>query len=145
VETTLRSVGRDRDADLIAMKSIDRQYDQRNRAWQVAGGLHRSTVGYGYRPEWIILWALAFVLVGGIVANWLPQSVTMKVSSRFILSAQHLIPLINFGKTYADADVTSPEVRPWVRRYFYFHSFMGWVLAGLLVAALAGITATANG
>jgi hypothetical protein len=127
------------------MKSIDRQYDQRNRAWQVAGGLHRSTVGYGYRPEWIILWALAFVLVGGIVANWLPQSVTMKVSSRFILSAQHLIPLINFGKTYADADVTSPEVRPWVRRYFYFHSFMGWVLAGLLVAALAGITATANG
>jgi uncharacterized protein YjbI with pentapeptide repeats len=145
VETTLRSVGRDRDADVIAMKSIDRQYDDRNPMFKVAGGLHRSTVGYGYRPEWIIPWALAFVLVGGIVANWLPKSVTMKISSRFMLSAQHLIPLINFGKTYADADVTSPEVRPWVRRYFYFHSFMGWVLAALLVAALTRITATANG
>jgi uncharacterized protein YjbI with pentapeptide repeats len=145
VETILRSVGRDRDADVIAMKSIDRQYDDRNPIFKVTGGLHRSTVGYGYRPEWIIPWALALVLVGGIVANWLPKSVTMKVSSRFMLSAQHLIPFINFGKTYADADVTSPEVRPWVRRYFYFHSSMGWVLAGLLVAALARITATANG
>jgi uncharacterized membrane protein YraQ (UPF0718 family) len=127
------------------MKSIDRQYHNRNLIFTVAGELHRWTVGYGYRPERIIPWVLALVLMGGIVANWLPQSVTMHVSSRFILSAQHLIPLINFGKTYADADVTSPEVRPWVRRYFYFHSFMGYVLAGLLVAALARITATANG
>jgi hypothetical protein len=83
--------------------------------------------------------------MGGIVANWLPLSVTMRVSSLLILSAQHLIPLINFGKTYADADLTSLEVTAWVRRYFYFHCFMGWVLAGLLVAALTGITATANG
>jgi hypothetical protein len=144
VETILRSVGRDRRADLIAMKSKDREYDARNLFFQAAGGLHKWTVGYGYRPQWIIPWALAFVLVGGIVANWLPQSVTMNVSSRFILSAQHLIPLINFGKTYADADVTSPEVRPWVRRYFYFHSFMGYLLAGLLIAAIAGITGTGS-
>jgi uncharacterized protein YjbI with pentapeptide repeats len=144
VEATLRSVGRNRDADVIGMKSQDRQYDAGKPVLQVAGGLHKWTVGYGYRPEWAIPWALALILVGGIVANWLPLSVTMKVSSLVILSAQHLIPLINFGKTYADADVTSPEVKPWVRRYFYFHSLMGWVLAGLLVAALAQITATSS-
>jgi hypothetical protein len=127
------------------MKSIDRQYHERKLIFKVAGEFHKWTVGYGYRPERTISWTLAFILIGGIVANWLPQSVTRNISSRFILSAQQLIPLINFGKTYADADVTSPEVRPWVRRYFYFHSFMGYVLAGLLVAALARITATANG
>jgi len=145
VETILRSMGRDRQADAIAMMSKDRQYDQRNEVVQVAGELHKWTVGYGYSPERIIPWALAFVFLGGIIANWLPKTVTGKVSSRFILSAQHLIPLINFGKTYADADVTGREIRPWVRGYFYFHSFVGYVLAGLLVAALTRLTANAGG
>ena len=140
----LRSVGRIRVADEIAMRSKDRQYDGRKPWIRSYGELQKWTVGYGYRPVRIIPWVLTFVLLGAIVANWLPLSVTMKVSSLFILSAQHLIPLINFGKTYVEADVTSPEVSPWVRRYFYFHSFIGYVLAALLVAALTQITATAG-
>jgi hypothetical protein len=73
VETILRSGGRDRDADVIAMKSIDRQYLERKLIFKVAGEFHKWTVGYGYRPERIISWTLAFILIGGIVANWLPR------------------------------------------------------------------------
>src|SRR5215211_1655067 len=51
VETILRSMGRDRHADAIAMMSKDRQYDQRNEVVQVAGELHKWTVGHGYSPE----------------------------------------------------------------------------------------------
>jgi hypothetical protein len=50
--------------------------------------------------------------------------------------------LINFGEGYKKVDVTSADVPTLVRRYFYLHVALGYILAAFLVTALARITTT---
>jgi hypothetical protein len=108
--------------------------------------LYSSTVGYGYRPARAIKWAILLIVIGAYVAKRLPQSIPFSkggsLESRLVLSAQKLIPLINFGKSYSEIDVTSSAVPKWVRWYFYVHAVLGYILVAFLLAALARITTT---
>jgi uncharacterized protein YjbI with pentapeptide repeats len=148
LEGILRSVGRNRIADRIAMARIDREYQLDKslfgRLRQVVGMLYKSTVGFGYRPEWAIIPIAVLIAIGTWIARRLPQEHLddQQVCSRLVLSTQRLIPLISFGKGYDDVDVTSKDVPRLVRRYFYVHAMLGYVLAAFLVTAIARITTT---
>ena len=149
VEGLLRSVGRNRIADRVAMARLDHDYafewNLGAAARWVVGGLHKVTVGYGYRPEWAIFWIVLLIIAGTVViARGLPDypGANAKACSRVVLSCQRLIPLISFGKSYEDVDLTSETVPAWVRRYFYLHAILGYILAAFLVTALARITTT---
>jgi uncharacterized protein YjbI with pentapeptide repeats len=146
VETLLRTVGRNRDADRIAMKRMNHEYSSGGILHHTWGLVHRSTVGYGYRPERAIVWTLLLIAIGAWVAKRLPQSIPFSkgasLESRLVLSAQQLIPLIHFGKSYSEIDVTSSAVPKRVRWYFYLHAVLGYMLAAFLLTALAKITTT---
>jgi hypothetical protein len=159
LETLLRTVGRNRDADRIAMARMDHEYMHEGIVHHTVGRAYSSIVGYGYRPERAIFWVVGLILIGwlvliawsiaekhiwGVADDHLLTSNLNKngVTSRFMLSAQRLIPLITFGKGYEDVDLTSKAVPWWVRWYFYVHAVLGYILAAFLLTALAKITTT---
>jgi hypothetical protein len=164
LETLLRSAGKRKPANSIAMERMKQEYALEGGFRKAIGWLHRYTVGYGYRPEWAIFWIVGLILIGWAIADkhvlmpisWLTMAgwgiadehVLMSnlkkngVTSRLMLSAQRLIPLINFGKGYEDVDITSKAVPWWVRWYFYLHATAGYILAAFLLTALARVTTT---
>jgi hypothetical protein len=78
LESLLRSTGRNRVADAVAIERINHEYDLRGGFWgpirTAVGFLHHWTVGYGYRPEWAILWIIPLIALGWFVAGYIPQS-----------------------------------------------------------------------
>jgi hypothetical protein len=142
LETSLRAVGRSSEADAIGMDRVEQEYRKASNAVFPLALVHYATVGYGYQPERIIPWIVNLIVLGAIVALFLPLQAMNKAgaSSLVIFSTHRLIPLISFGHVYANVDVSSQEVDRWVRRYFYLHSILGYVLAAILVTAVAGIT-----
>jgi hypothetical protein len=57
-------------------------------------------------------------------------------------TAQHQLArgITTFGDAYNKVDTTSSAVPTWVRRYFYLHTVVGYVLAAFLLAALSQLT-----
>jgi hypothetical protein len=53
-------------------------------------------------------------------------------------SVDMLLPIIKLRECHYDIDFEG-QFRP-ARYYFYFHKFMGYVLASFLVAGLSGLT-----
>ena len=146
LEGLLRSVGRNRDADRIAMARLDREYALEGgllgQLREAGGVLHEAIVGYGYQPERALILIIILILLGAWVARRVPQKNFHEkgVCSKLVLSAQRLIPLISFGQSYSEVDVTSEKVPKWVRRYFYVHATLGYILAAFLVTTLTKIT-----
>jgi hypothetical protein len=138
METALRAVGNKKAADDVAIAGQDRA---RASSAGPVSFLYRNTVGYGYRPLQAALPAAVLVIAGIAVLSRLRYD-RHEVPSAFILSVQRLIPLVTFGENYSKFDLTSGSVPKWIRRYFYFHSFCGYLLAGFLLAGLARITTT---
>jgi hypothetical protein len=140
LEAGLRSLGRNGDADRIAILGRDQecQFSTCKKRYALST-LYRYTVGYGYEPQQAIYWALPFIGLGWILAaRMLPASTS--APSALILSIQRFIPFLSFGDAYNKVDTTSAAVAPWVRRYFYVHAIVGYVLAAFLVAALSQLT-----
>jgi len=142
LENNLKAAGRFDEASSIGMARVAKEYASEGGVRLLLSPIHRFTVGYGYHPEYIVPWALALIAIGSLVARRLPWYVMRDVgaTSKIVLSAHRLIPLISFGKAYADIDLSSPKVKPWIRRYFYLHSILGYILAAILVTALAGVS-----
>jgi hypothetical protein len=124
------------------MTRMDREYALAGTYRKVLGFFHHYIVGYGYHPEWSIFWITSLIAIGAFVARRLPEPIRDGVPSLLVLSAQRLIPLIDFGKTYSDVEVTGKDVPAGVRRYFYVHAVLGYVLAAFIIAAIARITTT---
>jgi uncharacterized protein YjbI with pentapeptide repeats len=140
LQETLQSVGRTDVASAIRVAAKDREYEGAHWPSKALGYAHKWTVGYGHHPEQAILWALGLIGIGWLVALALPRD--PKAPSRLVLSAQRLIPLVDFGKGYSEVDTTSASVPRWVRLYFHVHAILGYILAGFLLAALARLTTT---
>jgi hypothetical protein len=141
VENLLRSAGRTSAANKVGMARVAGENEESGGVRRWMSPLSWVTVGYGYHPEWIIVWILAFIAIGAVVARKLPDTA---LESRYpaIISAHRLIPIISFGKVYEDVDLTGADVKRWIRWYFYLHAIVGFVLAAVLVAALTVITST---
>jgi hypothetical protein len=142
LEGLLRNNGRIEAADEIAMTRMDHEYALAGPYRKVLGFFHHYVVGYGYHPEWSILWVISLIVIGALVARHLPEPVRDGIPSLLVLSAQRLIPLVDFGKTYSDVEVTGKNVPAGVRGYFYVHAIFGYVLAAFIIAAIARITTT---
>jgi hypothetical protein len=144
LETLLRSAGRPDEADEIGMARAAEDAAASTPLKKAISPIYRYTVGYGYHPEWAVFWTIGLVLLGAVVALRVPRQHLDDegAASRVILSAHRLIPLISFGKAYAEVDVTSTRVPRYVRWYFYLHAILGYVLAAALVAAVSGAIAT---
>ncbi len=140
LELTLRSVGRNSEANAIAIMSKDREREGEPALQQASSWVHKLTVGYGYRPHYAGIFALVLIVVGTFFAGRVPSS--SAAPSRLILSMQRLIPLVSFGEAYSKVDTTSTAVPRGVRWYFYIHSILGYILAAFLLAALTRVTTT---
>jgi hypothetical protein len=125
---------------------MDHEYALGGIVHHTRGLVHKGTVGYGYRPGRAIFCTLVLIAIGAYVAKYLPQStlhsVGTSLESRLVLSTQILIPLISFGKSFSEVDVTSSAVPKRIRWYFYLHAVLGYILAAFLLTALAKITTT---
>jgi uncharacterized protein YjbI with pentapeptide repeats len=142
LEVFLRNNGRIEAANDIAMARMGHEYASAGAYRKVLGFFHHYIVGYGYHPEWAIFWIIPLIAIGALVARWLPKPIRDSVPSLLVLSAQRLIPLIDFGKTYSDVEVTGKDVPAGVRGYFYVHAILGYILAAFIIAAIARITTT---
>lgn len=139
LESSLRGLGRNRDADRIAMASKDEESRQASLDRRALALLYKATVGYGYQPQRAIYAAALFILLGTVVARKLPGE-HADAPSKLMLSVQRFTPFLSFGDAYNKVDTTSSAVPGWVRRYFYIHTVVGYVLAAFLVAALSQLT-----
>ena len=109
----------------------------------LAAQLHRATVGYGFRPELSLFWIGVLWLLGVLIAAGVPfdYRVDNGVTSRALFSFDRLIPLVTLRKADRDLDLTNEAMPSWVRRYFYFQTIAGYVLAAFLVTAIGRVAA----
>jgi uncharacterized protein YjbI with pentapeptide repeats len=136
LETALRAVGNRSAADDVAVAGEDRS---RDTSLNPVSWLYGAIVGYGYRPLRAIIPAAILIMIGAYALSHM-QYDEEEIPSPIMLSIQRLIPLVTLGENYSKFDLTSGRVPKRIRRYFYFHSFCGYVLAGFLLAGLTRIT-----
>ena len=72
LENILRGLGRDGDADRIAMASKDEESSESSLERRALALLYKATVGYGYQPQRAIYAAVLFIIIGALVARKLP-------------------------------------------------------------------------
>lgn len=137
----------------------------KNRQLRKAGGLGfggrlkshflQVTVGYGFKPWLAVVWMLVLFAIGWGAAGWGWNAGLMVRShpvenqvfypafhaSLYSLSKFSLPPLTLGRRTYWRPQARKPYDRAyWLfRGYFVFQGLAGWVLTGLLIAALTGI------
>jgi hypothetical protein len=121
------------------MASNDEESRQASIDRRALALLYKATVGYGYRPQRAIYAAALFIVLGAVVARKLPGG-KPEAPSKLMLSIQRFTPFLSFGDAYNKVDTTSSAVPTWVRRYFYLHTVVGYVLAAFLLAALSQLT-----
>lgn len=97
--------------------------------------LFKYSVGYGYRPGWSLYWIAVFVVAGAVVFRTSPQAKENRMPFGLAFSFDQLIPLVKLREEHYKIQLLG-----WRRYYFYGHKIMGWVLGGLLAAALSVIT-----
>ena len=88
------------------------------------------------------MWVLVFTLIGTGLLYWFDQGVRTDGNRRFLANAffslDRLLPrIVQLDKKHDDIEA---ELRGPVRYYFYLHKAIGFVLAGFLLAGLAGLT-----
>lgn len=121
-------------------------------------------IGYGYQTiSRITLWVLAFTGLGTImlriskdnpfnsvfrndpavlpqrICNYFPRSLASCVEIYLPLIAysfDRFLPVIRL-RYYHYSKI---DLRGWLAYYFYFHQFMGFLLASLLIASITGLT-----
>jgi uncharacterized protein YjbI with pentapeptide repeats len=138
--TVFRAAGKPAKADDILYESRARARKEAADWWRWLGlNLSWLTIGYGlglgyFRTLW---WVLGFTLLGTAVLVWQRQG-PERLSAKAFFSLDRLLPrLVELDKTH---DEVEAGLKGWVRRYFYLHKIVGYVLAGFLLAGLAGLT-----
>ena len=97
--------------------------------------------GYGLKSLWTLLWAGVFVVLG--TAFLVIYEERHKKGERhkkealgFGYSLDMLLPVIHLREEHYKVDLENK----WVRRYFYIHKIIGYVLTSFLLAGLSGLT-----
>jgi hypothetical protein len=140
LENLLRAAGRTSAANAIRMQRYAREC-QTKPLCETFGPIYRYSVGYGHEAWRALYWIALLIGLGFVVARRIPKKTLddAGISSPLILSAQRLLPLISFGEAYAHFDVTNTKMPKLVRRYFYLHAILGYILAFALATTLAGL------
>jgi hypothetical protein len=99
------------------------------------------TTGYGIGLRYFraLGWVVGLTLLGAIILHVQRQE-PQGFASKLFFSLDQLIPrIVQLDKVH---DEVEKKLTSGVRRYFYFHKIAGYVLAGFLLAGLAGLTQT---
>jgi hypothetical protein len=93
------------------------------------------TTGYGYHYFYSVFWIASMVVLGMIVLRFSGEGIRNKMPYGIAYSLDMLLPIIHLRSRHYEIDLSG-----YARYYFYFHIFMGYVLASFLLAGLSGIT-----
>jgi len=132
----LRQAGLTEQADAIEIAGFDVQRDQApvlKKLWLV---LYDSLSGYGRHSERVLYWTFAFLLLGVIVLRVSGEGKRLGMPYGVSLSFDRLIPVVSLRKSNDDVELVG-----WAKYYFYLHRLLGFVLASLIVAGVAGLEA----
>ena len=107
--------------------------------WFLLSGL-KVTIGYGLRYFWVLGWVAFFVVLGGVI---LPISDEKhkkgerdkKEKLGFWYSLDMLLPVIRLREEHYKVDLKNK----WVRRYFYVHKIVGYLLIFFVFAGLSNL------
>lgn len=93
------------------------------------------TVGYGYHPEFAIIWAILFTVYGALIFRKTPEALQNHMPYGLAYSFDMLLPIVRLREKHYEIDLAGRE-----RYYFYVHKLVGWVLGLLLAAVMTGLT-----
>lgn len=142
--TALRVSGADGDARSVLYAGKERA---RAEAWAsgalgtyAAATLLKMTVGYGLGGKTLraLGWALALTGLGAFILWRVPATRPRGMRWMLLASLDHLLPLIEFDREHGA--VIARDLGRFGRAYFRLHQLLGWLLAILALAALAGLT-----
>jgi hypothetical protein len=128
-------------AILYESKERDRR-EGSGRAWREWLWLWvlKLSIGYGYGSVFwhIFVWTFGFTAFGEVVLRVTGQDAAKGLATwpeRIFFSLDMFLPVIHLREAHYKIDIEG-----WARYWFFFHKFMGFFFASLLVAALSGLT-----
>jgi hypothetical protein len=93
-------------------------------------------IGYGYYLEWAFVPVIFFLIVGIAVMRFSGQDVGNNLPRWAIAyTFDMLLPVVRLRDSHYEINL-----KGWAEYYFYLHKIMGYVLASVLIAAVAGLT-----
>ena len=147
--SALKAVGSDDKAKLLLFHRALVKWSKQSVGLRWIGGAFLLVfIGFGYKMHYALLWFLAFFALGTVVA--LRQRLMCErqgnkhacpsfgeVIRTSVFSFDLLLPVIELDKRHYDESFRNLTVG--ALYYFYFHHFMGYVLAILLAAGVGGL------
>jgi hypothetical protein len=136
----LRESGHKTKADeiLYASKERERKADSGlHKHWL---GFLKITIGYGFKPLYLLIWVFLFTLVGALVLKLFGEGPANNIPNYITYSLDMLLPIIRLDEFRYDAKFSLTYMGTIVQLYFYFQKVMGYVLVSVLIAGLSGIT-----
>ena len=135
----LRAAGHDDKADEILYANRERQRKLPETSWGrwlLLSGL-KVTIGYGYgwRYFWALNWVAFFVVLGGIILPIRDERLNEEKLG-FWYSLDMLLPVIHLREDHYKVDLENK----WIRRYFYVHKIVGYLLIFFVIAGLSDLT-----
>ncbi len=130
------------------------------RLWR---GLLRYTVGYGYRPEWALVWILAFVALGAFLFDLGYREGVMAPASTDVLVQEMYQKCREIPKDYPTFSAWAYSIDAFIpfldlvlehywipnadagwggvllRIYLWIHISVGWILSTLFLTGVTGI------
>ena len=144
----LHAAGLNEQAEDLLREASDRK---RQKAWDEGdyiewGGLTllKHTVSYGYTRDAyarllyysIGLWLIGFGFVTwGLVGRSAGEPRRLPWPRRLVYSLDQMIPVISL-QDWGPKDIA---LKPWAEAYFFFHKFIGFLLASILLGNLTGV------
>jgi hypothetical protein len=139
-----REAGEPTKANRILYESRERA---RAEAWRqgsylrwLGSSLLKWTIGYGLGLRYFqaLWWVVAFTVLGTLLLLAFAQGPNRLSGKMFFSFDRLLVPrLLELDRSH---DEVEAGLKGWLRRYFYLHKIVGYVLAGFLLAGLAGLT-----
>lgn len=96
--------------------------------------VQRAFVGFGYRVERSMIWALLFIILGQQIFSRSREAKAHNMPFGLAYSIEMFIPALSLRSIHGSIDLAG-----WQRYYFYLHKFMGWVLGSFVVATFLGL------
>jgi hypothetical protein len=120
------------------VRYLEREYETENSTlwWKLLRLIFKYVVGYGYRP-WLALIFVGILLVVGALFMRISGEDKRNHLPRFAVAYTFdmLLPVIRLRDSHYAIDL-----KGLTQYYFYMHKIMGYVLASVLIAGLAGLT-----
>lgn len=127
----LRTMGYDSAARSVAYAGKERARAQATGLRWLNLTMQWLLLGYGHAYWLSVTWVVVLTAIGASLIGTDPMGKTMNWLERILFSFDRLLPFVKLDSTnYAS------EPAPPARYYFYFHTLMGFVVAGYLAAAI---------